>query len=79
MHSMKDSPHTFQEVGLEVNLEDITTQTLDRVIKRKDVDSFSILDVETLMYIDKISKLHPQVVSSHFVKLNSSFFNVIRA
>jgi hypothetical protein len=43
------------------------------------VDSLAILNVEALMYIDKIAKLHPQVVASNLVDLDPPFLNVIRA
>jgi hypothetical protein len=43
------------------------------------VDSFAVLNVKALMYIDKIAKLHPQVVASHFVDLDPPFLDVIGA
>jgi hypothetical protein len=41
------------------------------------VDSFTILDVKALVDIDKIAKLHPQVVASDFVDLDPPFLDVI--
>ncbi len=69
---------TFQEVGLEVNIEDVTTQTLDGVVERQNMNSFSVLDVETLMYADEVAKFDSQIVTSNFVHLNAALFNVIR-
>jgi hypothetical protein len=43
------------------------------------MDSFAVLDVKALMHIDKIAKLHSQVVASHFVNLDPPFLNVVRA
>lgn len=41
MHSI----HTFQEIRLKVNIENIATETLNGVVKGQDMDSFAVLDV----------------------------------
>jgi hypothetical protein len=71
--------HTFEEVGLEVDIEDVATQTLDRVIKGQDVDAFSVLDVEALVDIDEIAELDAEVVSRDLVHLDAAFLDVVGA
>jgi len=43
------------------------------------MDPLAIFDVEALMNVDKITKLHPQVVASDFINLNPPLLDVIRA
>jgi len=43
------------------------------------MDTLAILDVEALMNVHQVAKLHPKVVTSHLVHLNASFFNIIGA
>lgn len=50
---------TLEEVWFEVDIKDVSTKTFYRVIKRQDVDPLSVLDVETLVYIDEVSELDP--------------------
>jgi hypothetical protein len=39
------SIHTFEEVGLEVDIEDVTTETFDEVVERQDVYPLAVLYV----------------------------------
>jgi hypothetical protein len=39
------SIHTFEEVGLEVDIEDVTTETFDGVVEWQDVYPLAIFDV----------------------------------
>ena len=68
---------TLKEIWLEVNIEDITRETLDRVVEGQDVDALAVLDVQALVHVDKITELHSQVVASNFVHLNLAFLDVI--
>jgi hypothetical protein len=70
---------TLEEIRLEVDLEYITTESFDGIVERQYVDTFAIFDVKTLMNIDEVTEFHPQVVASHFVHLDSTFVDVIRA
>jgi hypothetical protein len=54
--------HTFKELGLEVDIEDVTTETFDGVVERQDVYLLAVLYVITLMDVDKIAKFHTQVI-----------------
>ena len=62
-----------------INLENVTAQTLDRVIERKYVDALAVLDVEALVNIDEVAEFHSQIVAGHFVHLDSVFVYTIRA
>ena len=70
--------HTIEEVRLEINLEQVTTQTLNGVVKGKDVYPLSVLDIETLVNVDKITEFYTQVLSRNLVQLNASFLDGIR-
>ena len=47
----------LEEIRLDVYIENIATQTLDRVIEWKDVYAAAIFNVETMVNIHKIAKL----------------------
>lgn len=68
---------TFKEIWLEVDVENVSTQTLDRVIERKDVNTFAVLDIETLMHVDEIGQFDPEIIASNLVHLNPTFLDVI--
>ena len=71
--------HTFQKVRLEVNLKDVTTETLHGIIERKYMNTLSVFDIEALVNVDKIAKFDAQVVAGNFVHLDSPLLNVIGA
>lgn len=64
---------------LEVRLEDVSTQAFYGVVERKYVYMFSVLDIETLVNVDEITKLDTQIVTRDFVHLNPAPLYVIRA
>ena len=70
---------TLQKIRFEVNLENVTAQTLDRVVERKYVDALAVLDVEALVNVDEVAEFHSQIVAGHFVHLDSAFVYVIGA
>jgi len=70
---------TFKEVGFKVDIENITAETLDRVIKRKNVNTFTVFNIEALMNIDEITEFNAEIITSNFVHLNSAILDVIRA
>lgn len=49
--------HTLEEVRLEIDLKQITTQTFYGVIKGEDMYPLSVFDVEALMDVDDIAQL----------------------
>ena len=73
--------YTFKKVEFKVDIKDIniTTKILDSVIKRKNVNMFTIFNIEVLMNMDKITKLNTETIMSNFVYLNSTILNIIRA
>jgi hypothetical protein len=68
----------IEEVRLQINFEQVTTQTLNGVVKGEDMYPLSVLDIETLVNIDKITEFYTQVVSRNLVQLDASFLDVIR-
>ena len=72
-----DQEHTFEEIRLEVDIENVATETLDRVVKWKNMDSFAVFDVMTCVDIDEITKFHSQVVTRYFVHLNPTLLHFI--
>lgn len=41
--------------------------------------SLSVFDVQTLMYANEVTELHPQIVSGDFVHLYATFLDIIGA
>ena len=70
---------TLKEIWLEVNIEDITGETLDRVVEWEDVDALAVLDVQAGVYVHNIAELHAQVVTGDLVHLDLALLDVIRA
>ena len=66
---------TFQEVWLEIHVENVATQSLDRVVERKNMDALSVLDVEALVDVNEITELDAQVVTRDLVDANTAFLN----
>jgi len=71
--------YTFKKVEFKVDIKNITTKILNRVIKRKNMNMFTIFNIETLMNIDKITELNTEIIISNFVHLNSTILDIIRA
>ena len=71
------SPLTLQEVWFQVNIEDVSAETLDGVIKGENVDAFAIFDIWTLVNDCDITQFHSEVISGDFVHLDLSLFNII--
>ena len=70
---------TFEEVRFEINIEEVTAETLDGVVEWKDVHSFTVLDIEALMNVNEITELDSEVVSGNLVYLDLALFNGIVA
>lgn len=70
---------TFQEVRLEVNIEDVATESLDRVVEGQDVDALAVFDIQALMYVNEVTQLDAQVVASDLVHLDLALFDIVRA
>ena len=71
--------HTLKEVWLEVDVENVAAETLDRVVEWQDMYALSVLDVEALMNMNKVSELDTQVVTGDLVHLDLALLDVIRA
>jgi len=69
----------FEEIRFEVNIENISTKTLDRVVEWKNMDTFAIFDVKTLVYDSNVAKFDSQIIASDLVHLDFALFNIIRA
>jgi hypothetical protein len=70
---------TLKEIRLEIDIEDIAAQTLNRVVEWQNVYALSIFDVKTLVDIDKITKLDAKIVTCNLVHLYAAFFDIVRA
>ena len=68
---------TFEEVRFEINIEEVTAETLDGVVEWKDVHSFTVLDIEALVNVDEITELDSEVVSGDLVYLDLALFYCI--
>jgi len=69
----------LKEIRLDVYVENIAAQTLDRVIERKNVHALSIFDVKTLVNVDKIAELDAKVVTCDLVHLYTTFLDIVGA
>lgn len=70
---------TFEEVWLEVNIEDVATEALNGVIEGQDMYAFAVLDVRALVDVDEIAKLHAKVVTRNLVHLDLALLDIVRA
>ena len=68
---------TLEEVRLEVDLEEVSSQSLDRVIEGKNVDALSVLDVVAGVYASDVTKLDTKVVAGDLVELDLALVNVL--
>ena len=70
---------TFEEVRLEVDLEQVAGKTLDRVVEWEDVDTLAILDVQARVDVDNIAELDSKVVAGDLVHLDFALFHGVGA
>jgi hypothetical protein len=70
---------TFEKIGFEINVKDVSAQTLYRIVEWQDVYTLSVFDIQSLMDMDEITELDSQVVASDFVHLDSTILYVIGA
>ena len=68
---------TFKEVRLEVDLEDVAAQALDGVIERKNVDAFTVLDIQAWVDIDHVTELNAKVVAGNLIHLDLALLDVV--
>ena len=66
---------TIKEIRLQIHIEDVSTKTLDGVVKHV----LPVLNVETLVHINEVFELYLQVVAGHCVDLDAAFLYIIRA
>jgi len=71
--------HTIEEVRFEIYIKDVPAQTLDRIVEWQDMHTFSVFDIQTLMYMDHIAEFDSQVVTSNLVHLDFAFLYIIGA
>ena len=70
---------TLKEIRLDIDIENIATQTLNRVVEWQNVYALSIFDVKALVDIDKVTKLDAEIVARNLVHLYATFFNIVGA
>ena len=70
---------TLKEIRLEIDIEDIAAQPLNRVIEWQNVYALSIFDVKTLVDIDKVTKLDAKIITCNLVHLYATFFDIVGA
>jgi hypothetical protein len=70
---------TLKEIRLDIHIENIAAQTLNRVVEWQDVYALSIFNVKTLVDIDKVTKLDAKIVTRHLVHLYATFFDLVGA
>lgn len=61
--ALADGSVGLEEVGLEVNLEEVSGDTLDSVVDGEDVDALSVLDICAGVKRNDISKTDTQVLA----------------
>ena len=70
---------TFEEVRFEINIEEVTAETLDGVVEGQDVDALAVLDIEALVHVNEIAKLDAQVVARDLVHLYPALLDIVGA
>mmetsp|Transcript_3985 Transcript_3985/g.6142 ORF Transcript_3985/g.6142 Transcript_3985/m.6142 type:complete len:299 (+) Transcript_3985:1820-2716(+) len=65
--TLPDRTICFQEVGLQVDVEQVACEAFYRVVDRENMDTLAILDVLTLMHRNNVSQTHSQIVAYYFV------------
>jgi hypothetical protein len=76
---MQVKMRTLKEIRLDIDIENIATQTLNGVIEGQNVYALSIFNVKTLMDIDKVTKLDAKIVTRNLVHLYATFFDIVGA
>jgi hypothetical protein len=61
---------TLKEVRLEVDLEQVPAEALDRVVEGEDVHALAVLDVVALVDVHKVAELDADVVARDLVELD---------
>jgi len=67
----------LEEVGLDEDVEEVSGQALNAVVKGQDVDPLAVLDVVAWVDGGDISELYSQVVPSHLVELNLALIDIV--
>ena len=62
-----DGPVGLQEVGLEVNVEEVAADPLDGIVQGQDVDALPVRDVPACRDRHHVGEAHPQVLADHLV------------
>jgi hypothetical protein len=72
MYALSDVAHqlTLEEVRLEVDLEQVPAEALDRVVEGEDVHALAVLDVVALVDVHKVAELDADVVARDLVELD---------
>ncbi len=70
---------TLKEIRLDIHIENIATQTLNRVVEWQNVYALSIFNVKTLMDINEVAKLDAKIVTRNLVHLYATFFDIVGA
>ena len=70
---------SLEEIGLEVNLKDIATEPLNRVVERKYVNTFPVFNLLQRVDVDKVAQFAAKVVTRDLVDLDLALIYVIRA
>jgi len=70
---------TLEEIRLDVNIKNIATQTLNRVVEWQNMYTLSVFDIKTLMDIDKVAKFDAKVVTCNLIHLYATFLDIVRA
>jgi hypothetical protein len=69
---------TLEEVRLDVHIENIAAQALDRVVEWQNVHTLSVFDIKALVDIDEVAKLDAKIVTCNLVHLYTTFLDIIR-
>lgn len=68
---------TFKEIWLEIDIKNIFTQALDRVLEGKDVDTPAILDIEARAHANKITYLDTEIITDNPIYLDVTFRSLL--
>ena len=76
---MQVKMRTLKEIRLDIDIENIATQTLNGVIEWQNVYALSIFNVKTLVDIDKVTKLDAKIVTRNLIHLYATFIDIVGA
>lgn len=68
---------TLEEIWFEVDIKQVTTETLNGVVEGQNVYAFAVFDIEALVNVNEIPKFDSEVVSGDLVDLDLALFNTI--